>query len=375
MNKKALLINGSYLPTVGGVENSLRSIANELLRSDWDVDIVCSNEGIYNSIENINGVNVYRFKKESGLYFYNALKLVKTLKNNNYQLVICRNHTLFFVLFLLGFKDIKYIIPGVYYYQNKNETNNGLKGKLKYSVNVLIQTISFNLSKSKYVFSETMKKQVDTFTMINKNLYYSCPGVDVTRFHSIDEEEKKCLRVQKGLPLDKKIVLGVGRFVDVKNFEHLISCISYLPEDYIIVLVGGGENKLKYIEMIDRLDAKDRVIIISNTIEPEVYYKTADVFCLPSTYEPFGQVLLEASSCKLNIVAFDSNVSDIDTATTSIFSVVDSTEFYFPVLSHDIESFADAIINASLSDGAKTEQEKFNQKYSWANLIENISHG
>ncbi|HDN1122932.1 TPA: glycosyltransferase family 4 protein, partial [Escherichia coli] len=268
MGKHALLVNGSYLPTVGGVENSIRSIAAELVKEGWKVDVVCSDEGKYSRYEKTNNVSVYRYAKK-GFFrsLYNSFRVLKEI-NKKYQLIICRNHTLFIILKFAGYKNIHYIIPGVYHYQNKSEMRGSLSKKIKYASNVFIQIVSFNISKLKYVFSPTMEDQVCSVSIFNKSVKKIYPGVDDTRFYKLDRKLKNNLKLALGFDNDSKIVLGLGRFVDVKNFEHLIKCVPYLPCDYKVVLVGGGDNLTVYKKIIGELNLINRVFIFESTLEP-----------------------------------------------------------------------------------------------------------
>ncbi|WP_137573406.1 glycosyltransferase, partial [Escherichia coli] len=145
----------------------------------------------------------------------------------------------------------------------------------------------------------------------------------------------------------------------------------YLPCDYKVVLVGGGDNLTVYKKIIGELNLINRVFIFESTLEPEKFYQIADVFCLTSTYEPFGQVLIEASFCGLNIVAFDSDLKGIDTATNSIF--IHDCDFYFPVSSFELSDFAKEIINAVTCNRSSLCQNEFNKQYNWKALIERLS--
>ena len=96
---------------------------------------------------------------------------------------------------------------------------------------------------------------------------------------------------------DKKVLLYVGRLVDVKNLFFLIKCFSNVNgKDEKLVLVGEGELKEKLIEYAQKLDILDDVLFIGRKEEEALYnwYLFSQLFVLPSTYEPFGAVVNEA---------------------------------------------------------------------------------
>lgn len=96
---------------------------------------------------------------------------------------------------------------------------------------------------------------------------------------------------------DKKVILFVGRLVEVKNLEFLLEAVSKLnSNDWKLIVVGSGdlEKKLKIISAELNIDL--RVIFTGRKegLELLSWYTTAHIFVLPSIYEPFGAVVNEA---------------------------------------------------------------------------------
>lgn len=98
----------------------------------------------------------------------------------------------------------------------------------------------------------------------------------------------------------------VGRLVKRKGLQYLIEAMQSLEEDgTTLEIVGSGDQESEVRNLIDDLGLADRVIM-SGYVPRECLadrYHAADVFVLPSLSESFGQVLLEAMSCGLPIVA------------------------------------------------------------------------
>ena len=99
-----------------------------------------------------------------------------------------------------------------------------------------------------------------------------------------------------------KIILGVGRFHENKNFETVIKAIEHLPE-YKLWLVGDGFLKSRYISIAKKYKVEKRLKIFSWEDKISKYYNSADVVVCSSIIEPLGNVILEAWSHKVPIIA------------------------------------------------------------------------
>ncbi|MDQ9094136.1 glycosyltransferase family 4 protein [Pseudoalteromonas haloplanktis] len=364
MNKKILLCNTSFYPQVGGVENSLRSLSEEFCKQGNDVTIIASDEKKLPKYEKLFNAEIYRYKclPFFGYIISIAVLLIK-LKPSSFDIIVSRHFITTFVLLLLGAQNVKYIVPGVYKYQNAG-VNGSFFGKVKYFINSKIEAFVLNNAEDVYVFSDTMEAQVKELR--NKDITRLYPGVSSDRFFPVAKNEKEKLKVERGIPLNKKIVFSIGRFVDVKNFRLAIESLKELDENYILVLVGDGplNNELKM--QADSLGIQNRVFFQGITNTPEIFFKLADVFLLTSTYEPFGQVLLEATASKLPVVAIDSDIKGIKTATKEIYKTFNNL-VCLSVSAKAID-YADAIRRASDLNINENQFESFLAQYSWSKM-------
>lgn len=124
-------------------------------------------------------------------------------------------------------------------------------------------------------------------------------------FPIIVDEKKARERYQHILPISeqfvdkynlvgKKLLLFVGRLVEIKNLQMVIPTFRSLEdEDYRLIVVGAGdyESELKELAYND-----DRIIFVGRKEGDELYawYNIAQIFVLPSYQEPFGAVTNEA---------------------------------------------------------------------------------
>ncbi|HBL57445.1 MAG TPA: glycoside hydrolase [Cyanobacteria bacterium UBA8803] len=140
-------------------------------------------------------------------------------------------------------------------------------------------------------------------------------GTDIRRFGSID---RLAARQELGLNPDEKIVFYVGRFDPRKGIETLVRAMgrSQLRGKANLRLIIGGGSRPGQTDGIERERIEAIVAELGMTdfttftgrISDELlpaYYTAADVCVVPSHYEPFGLVAIEAMACGTPVVASD----------------------------------------------------------------------
>lgn len=106
---------------------------------------------------------------------------------------------------------------------------------------------------------------------------------------------------------DRKIVLSIGRQVPYKGYKYLIQAAQYLPDEYLILIGGGGPLKEEHQAIIDSLGLGEKVKLLGFVPDEmmSTLYGACDVFCLSSVQktEAFAIVQIEAMSCGKPVVA------------------------------------------------------------------------
>jgi D-inositol-3-phosphate glycosyltransferase len=135
-------------------------------------------------------------------------------------------------------------------------------------------------------------------------------GVDTDLFSPGDRADA---RRQLGLD-DRPLLLWVGRIAPIKGLDTLLGAVARLRDgghDIQLLIVGGDadeptdghETSLR--QRIERLRLEDTVRLVGpqpQSVLP-TYYSASDVTVLPSYYESFGMVALEAMACGSPVVA------------------------------------------------------------------------
>ncbi|MFA5407338.1 MAG: glycosyltransferase, partial [Bacilli bacterium] len=91
--------------------------------------------------------------------------------------------------------------------------------------------------------------------------------------------------------------VSVCRLVTAKGIDRLLLVSKKLIEDgynHKIYIVGDGPEYNYINNLINKLEMKEYFILIGKKDNPYPYMKRADYFILPSVYEGFGMVLIEA---------------------------------------------------------------------------------
>jgi len=140
------------------------------------------------------------------------------------------------------------------------------------------------------------------------------PGVDLSRFYPIPADEAKEFI---GVPPCEKMLLFVGRIEPLKGIDTLIKALAIMRRENVFVCLSviggepdGGEevpnaemSRLK--SMLQEAGVGDLVTFLGKRGQDTLpyYYSAAEAVVVPSFYESFGMVALEAMACGTPVVA------------------------------------------------------------------------
>lgn len=151
----------------------------------------------------------------------------------------------------------------------------------------------------------------------NKIAIVPC-GVDLDLFHPMPPEEA---RRALGLPASRRVVLFVGRIEPLKGIDTLLRAMALIApeiphwqEDLSVIIIGGApgagaERARAELARLERLRAElgieDLVTFLGAKDQDSLvyYYSAAEMVVMPSHYESFGMVALEAMACGTPVVA------------------------------------------------------------------------
>ena len=135
-------------------------------------------------------------------------------------------------------------------------------------------------------------------------------GVDLSLFKLLDRE---ACRRQIGLPLNKKIILSIGRMTKGKGHQELIRMMPDILKlhDVELYIIGGvnPEDDFSHVlrSLIRNFGLNDKVHFIEKVNHEmlPIWYNAADIFCMATKREGCPNVVLEALACGTPSVVTD----------------------------------------------------------------------
>ena len=141
----------------------------------------------------------------------------------------------------------------------------------------------------------------------DKKTYIIKDGIETKKF-KYNQYTRKKIREEFGYN-DGNMILGcVGRLSHQKNHIFLLNVFKKVLElspEAKLLLVGDGELKNELLQTCNDLNISDSVVFLGNRNDVSDLLQAMDVFVLPSLYEGFGIVNLEAQCTGLPCVLSD----------------------------------------------------------------------
>jgi D-inositol-3-phosphate glycosyltransferase len=161
------------------------------------------------------------------------------------------------------------------------------------------------------------RTQLEEFYKVDtKKVTVIPPGVDTSHFYPIPSDEA---RQFIGLTPNARMILFVGRIERLKGVGTLIEAIACLrlknlQEPVHLAIIGGepdatpkkiSDEMARLQKLCDDLTVGKMVVFLGKRGQDTLpyYYSAAEVVVMPSHYESFGMVALEAMACGTPVIA------------------------------------------------------------------------
>ncbi|MBI4731143.1 MAG: glycosyltransferase [Chloroflexi bacterium] len=206
------------------------------------------------------------------------------------------------------------------------------------------------------------------------------PGVDTCHFYPIPADEA---RQFIGLKPEDRMILFVGRIEPLKGLDTLIRAVSCLrltdfQEPVHLAVIGGDPDAspeaittemARVQQLCDDLCVGKMVAFLGKRGQDTLpyYYSAAEVLVMPSHYESFGMVALEAMACGTPVIA--SQVGGL------AFLVQNGvTGYTVPAEDHDAlcEKLSALLGDAELRRTLGQNASKYAQEYDWEKIAQQI---
>ena len=134
-------------------------------------------------------------------------------------------------------------------------------------------------------------------------------GVDLARFHPDHTgTARAALRGRMGVGLEDPVILFAGSGFERKGLRFLLQAARRMQGTRgLKIWVLGKGNLDRYRGMVERLGILDRVYFAGAVADPEHWMRAADLFALPTIYDPFSNACLEAMASGLPVITTRAN--------------------------------------------------------------------
>ncbi|MBC7755960.1 MAG: glycosyltransferase family 4 protein [Bdellovibrio sp.] len=155
------------------------------------------------------------------------------------------------------------------------------------------------VANSKLVQQELM----DWYSVPTERIVLIENGIDTKAFApAIDKTSAKA---KLGLNPQLPTVLFVGSGFARKGAFELLEAVKTLT-DFQLIIVGYDKQLAKLKKRVKTMQLESRVLVTGPQKDVKPFLAAADLFCLPSLYDPFPNAVLEALCCALPVVVTDS---------------------------------------------------------------------
>nr|WP_315161296.1 glycosyltransferase family 4 protein [uncultured Flavobacterium sp.] len=372
----------------GGIEAWVYHASEELLNQGHQITLIKA-EADTPQDSAPQGVDIITLKTNKKIpvinFYFDIINRVNQLKSilPQYDLVWARSYIMAYAASkVLGKDKVIYINAAPYSLYGRVSFKDKLKN-VKRLFNYLPAVVSEVLMKIAYVLEKKAivgcknvflsKARMDetlTFFKINKaklSFNVIAAGVNTNRFFPNKlPVSQECLKI-----------ISVGRLQKDKNIQCVLKAIKKLkdngiPVELTIAGVGSYENQL--INLTEELDIKDCVFFVGRQDNVEEWYRLNNVFVLPSLYEGFGSVYIEAMASGLPCIAISNKSGEYSVAADEIIDPningylmtednPDELYFYLRKLYDNPELILELSRNA---------REKTINEFSWKNTVEKL---
>lgn len=146
------------------------------------------------------------------------------------------------------------------------------------------------------------------YNIPNSKLRVVHPGVFWERFSSVNKEDIRYeIRRRHGLSSEDVVVLFVSMNFELKRLDLVLKGMAAVinkekkKSNLKLLVVGKGDEK-GFKGLLQDLGISMQVIFAGITREVEKYYMAADIFAMPSIFDTFGLVVLEAMAAGLPVI-------------------------------------------------------------------------
>ena len=127
-------------------------------------------------------------------------------------------------------------------------------------------------------------------------------GIDTEAFHPrLREQHRQPMRARLGLQQEQPVFLYVGSGFERKGVAQALQALAKTPGAQLVI-VGHDKKATRYRQLAHSLGVAQRAHFVGAQKDVKAYYGMADALLLPTLYDPFPNVVVEAMGCGLPVI-------------------------------------------------------------------------
>ncbi|WP_157627874.1 glycosyltransferase family 4 protein [Thermodesulfatator autotrophicus] len=296
--KKILFIKRKFSP-FGGAELYLKRVIS-FLKRDYEIAVLSEKWPAQDGIEIFV---LPKAKLLSDLFF--ALQAKNFLKKKEcFDLVVSFDRTIS--------QDIYRASDGCHLrwlkqrklFENKLKVNYSKHFRLKNRIISWLEKKCLQISKKIIANSNMVKNDFNHFygSDISNKTIVCYNGVNLSIFSPISSSQKEYFKKKLNLPSMTDILLFIGSGYKRKGLDIVLDYFEkYSNKNQYLVVIGKEKRLMTYKKRISS-KLQDKVRFLGPTTNTVIYYQSADLFILPTYYDPFANTTLEAMACGLPVI-------------------------------------------------------------------------
>ncbi len=191
-------------------------------------------------------------------------------------------------------------------------------------------------------------------------------GVDLERFRpAADRESRRRIRQALRLPESAPVAIFVGNGFARKGLGYLLEAWPKIRAKPSLLVVGNDRAAESYKKQARALNVADRVLFLGPRNDIPDLFHAVDALALPSLFEAFGNVVLEAMASGLKVItSLDAGAAEVIPESLRSFTIQDATN------PDEIGRRIGMLIEAPKELGAEARAAA--ESYSWDRYGENL---
>ena len=305
---KIALITKRVSQSLGGAERVSANLAEKLSGAGHDVHIFTGHIDTTVEGAKMHLINTVKWLSPLRLLSFQR-KVRNILRKEQFDLVysLCQVYPV----------DIYRVGDGIHRHWMKVQYPNTLLRWLKYMTSLVHLVMRFlegkifqNGNHRLFVTNSQLVKDqiIEYFSVAEERIKVIYNGVDHRVFNTRVNACRDAMRREYRISDKDLVILFVSNNWERKGLSTIIEAISKTGDKKVRLVVVGRGNSKHYISLaVEKKIGTDQIIFIGRTGDVEKYYGMADIFVLPSRYEPFANVCLEAMACGLPVITTRTN--------------------------------------------------------------------